>query len=171
MTVFDYMFLSILGLSIALGLWRGLVSEVLGLAALVLAVIVAGRYADVAALQFESMIDDPRGRMAAAFALILFAVLLVVSLVKLFLRRLLRAVGLGATDRFFGAVFGAFRGLVITLILVWVGGLIGMSHEPWWKQALSAPLLEKAVGVVGSWLPDVDVDSIADSVTDSIRIK
>ena len=165
MTIFDYAFLSILGLSAGLGLWRGLVGEILGLAALVLALIVASRYADVAALQFENTIADPRGRVAAAFALILFAVLLLVSLVKLFLRRLLRAAGLGATDRFFGAVFGLVRGLVITLIVVWVGGLVGISRETWWEQALFAPPLEQAVNRVGLWLPDVD------SVAEGIRFR
>ncbi|MCL1824957.1 MAG: CvpA family protein [Betaproteobacteria bacterium] len=162
MTVFDYAFLSILGLSATLGLWRGLTSEVLGLAGLVLALVTATHYADVAAHQFENMIDDPRARVAAAFALILFAVLLVVSLAKLFLRRLLCTVGLGATDRFFGAVFGIVRGLMIVLIVVWVGGLIGMSREPWWERALFAPLLEKAVSRIEPWLPDIDsaVDDI-----------
>ena len=162
MTIFDYAFLSILGLSATLGLWRGLVSEILGLAALVLALIVASRYVDVAALQFENTITDPRARVAAAFALILFAVLLLVSLVKLFLRRLLRAVGLGATDRFFGAVFGFVRGLVIALVVVWIGGLVGMSRESWWKQALFAPPLEQAVNRVELWLPDVG--SIAEGI-------
>jgi membrane protein required for colicin V production len=162
MTVFDYAFLSILGLSAILGLWRGLVSEILGLAAWILALIVAANYADAAALRFENMIADPRWRMVAAFALILFTVLLLVSLVKIFLRRLLRIVGLGATDRFLGTLFGVVRGLVIALVAVWGGGLIGMSHEPWWEHSLFAPPLEKAVGRIEPWLPDVE--SLADDI-------
>jgi len=161
MTVFDYAFLSILGLSAVLGVWRGLVSEVLGVAAWVLALIVASRYFDVAAPQFENTIADERWRVVAAFALILFAVLLLMSLAKLFLRRLLRAVGLGAADRFLGAVFGVVRGLAIALAVVWIGGLIGMSQESWWRQALFAPPLEKAVNVVGLWLPEIDLPDIA----------
>jgi len=157
MTVFDYAFLSVLGLSAALGLWRGAVSEILGLVGWILALFVASRYADTAMPQFENVIADPRWRMVAVFALILFAVLLLVSLVKLFLRRLLRAVGLGATDRFLGTVFGLLRGLLIALVVVWVGGLIGMSHEPWWKQALFVPPLENAVNKISSWLPEVDL--------------
>jgi len=165
MTIFDYAFLSILGLSAILGLWRGLVSEILGLVGLVLGLVLASRYADVVALQLERTIADPRWRMAAGFGLIFFAVLLLLLLVKLFLRRFLYAVGFGLTDRFLGTMFGAVRGLVIALVIVWIGGLVGMSYEPWWKQAMFAPPLEKAVNGVGSWLPDVD------SVVDSIRFK
>lgn len=157
MTVFDYVFLSVLGLSAALGLWRGVVSEVLGLAGWILALLVAGRYAETAMAQLGNVVADPRWRMVAAFALILFAVLLLVSLVKLFLRRLLHAVGLGATDRFLGTVFGVIRGLMVALAVVWVGGLIGMSREPWWEQALFAPPLEKAVNEVRLWLPEIDL--------------
>jgi len=176
MTVFDYVFLSVLGLSAILGLWRGLVSEVLGLAAWIFALVMASHYANVASILFlEKTIADPRWRMAVAFALILFAVLLVVSLARLFLRRLLRAVGLGATDRFLGALFGVVRGLAIALTVVWIGGLVGMSREPWWEQALFAPPLKKAVDVVGLWLPDIDlpdVGSIGDGIhSGSFRFK
>ncbi|MCL2875207.1 MAG: CvpA family protein [Betaproteobacteria bacterium] len=158
MTVFDYVFLAVLGLSAMLGLWRGAVSEILGLAGWVLALIVAGQYVDVAAPRFVNTIVDPRWRVVASFALVLFAVLLLMSLVKFFLRHLLYAVGLGATDRFLGAVFGVIRGLVIALAVVWIGGLIGMSREPWWKQALFAPPLENAMEKVRAWLPEIDID-------------
>ncbi len=171
MTVFDYAFLSVLVLSATLGLWRGLVSEVLSLAAWVLALVMASHYANVTAILFlEKTIADPRLRMAAAFALILFAVLLLVSLVRLFLRHLLRAVGLGATDRFLGALFGVVRGLAIALTVVWIGGLVGMSREPWWEQALFASPLERAVEVVGLWLPEFDLPDVG-SIGDSSHFK
>jgi len=157
MTVFDYVFLAVLGLSAVLGLWRGAVSEILTLAGWILALILASRYADVAALQLGNTIPDPLWRMVAAFALILFAVLLVVSLAKLFLRRVLQAVGLGSTDRFFGTLFGVVRGLVIAMVVVWVGGVVGISQELWWKQALFAPPLEKAVNEAKIWLPEIDL--------------
>jgi membrane protein required for colicin V production len=156
MTIFDYMFLSILGLSAILGLWRGLVSEILGLAAWVLALVVASSHADAAALRLEGTVADPRWRVVVAFLLILITILLLVSLVKIFLRRLLHTVGLGATDRFLGTLFGLLRGLLIALTAVWAGGLVGMSHEPWWERALFAPPLEKAVDRIERWLPEVD---------------
>lgn len=160
MTVFDYVFLSILGLSTVLGLWRGVVSEILAVAAWILAVIAAWRYGDVAASLLEGTISDPGWRAGAAFALVVLVVLLLMSLARVMLRRLLRAVGLGATDRFLGAAFGLVRGLAIAFVIVLLGGLVGMSREAWWEQAMFAPPLEEAVVASKPYLPDAVADRI-----------
>ena len=154
MTVFDYTFLSILGLSALLGLWRGLVSEIMAVASWVLALLAAWRYADAAAELLNGVIGNSSWRMVAAFALIVIAVLLLASLLRYLLRSLLRAAGLGATDRFFGTLFGIVRGLAIAFLAVSGGGMIGMSREPWWEQALFAPPLETAVIAAKPWMPD-----------------
>jgi membrane protein required for colicin V production len=93
--------------------------------------------------------------MVAAFALVVVAVLLFVSLLRFLLREMLKAVGLRATDRFFGAIFGIARGLAIAFVAVLLGGLAGMAREPWWANALFAPPLETAVIAAKPWLPEV----------------
>jgi membrane protein required for colicin V production len=160
MTVFDYAFLSILGLSAAVGLWRGLVSEVMALLAWALAIVAAWRYSGEAAVLLEQIILDPTWRMAAAVALVVIAVLLLAGVVRLLLRQLLRAAGLGSTDRFFGALFGIARGLAITFVVVLLGGLLGVSQEPWWEQAVFARPLETAVIAAKPWLPDAVADRV-----------
>lgn len=161
MTVFDYTFLSILGLSALLGLWRGLVSEIMAVASWVLALLAAWRYADVAAELLNGVIGNSSWRMVAAFALIVIAVLLLASLLRYLLRSLLRAAGLGATDRFFGTLFGIVRGLAIALLAVSGGGMIdNMPREPWWEQALFAPPLETAVIAAKPWMPDAVAEKI-----------
>jgi membrane protein required for colicin V production len=160
MTAFDYVFLSILGLSAIVGLWRGLVSEIMALLAWGLAILAAWRYSGVAARLLEQVILDPTWRTAAAVALVVIAVLLLASLVRLLLRQLLRAAGLGGTDRFLGALFGIVRGLAITFVAVLLGGLLGVSQEPWWEQAFFAPPLETAVVAAKPWLPDAVADRV-----------
>jgi membrane protein required for colicin V production len=160
MTVFDYTFLSVLGLSALLGLWRGLVSEIMSVVAWVLAILAAWRYADAAAGLLGGVIADSNVRMVAAFALVVIAVLLFASLLRYLLRQLLRAAGLGATDRFLGMLFGIVRGLAIAFLAVLLGGLVGMSREPWWEQALFAPPLETAVIAAKPWMPDAVAEKI-----------
>ncbi|MDR0717010.1 MAG: CvpA family protein [Azoarcus sp.] len=155
MTVFDYAFLSILGLSAAVGMWRGLVSEIMALAAWALAIAAAWYCADGVERQLGGAIADPAWRMAAAVALVVVAVLLLAALARFLLRQLLRAAGLGSTDRFFGALFGVARGLAIAFVVVLLGGVAGISREPWWEQALFAPPLETAVIAARPWLPDM----------------
>ena len=160
MTVFDYVFLGILALSAAVGMWRGLVSEVMAVAAWVLALFAAWRYNEQAAWVFAGFIAEPLWRQVAGGALVVVGVLILVALVRYLLRQLLRAAGLGATDRFFGALFGIARGLLVALVVVLIGGLAGLSREPWWSQALFSPPLETAVLAAKPWLPDVVADKI-----------
>ncbi|MDR2031309.1 MAG: CvpA family protein [Azoarcus sp.] len=155
MTVFDYVFLSVLGLSAAVGMWRGLVSEIMALAAWILAIVAAWCCADEVERQLAGAVADPAWRTVAAVALVVVAVLLLAALSRFLLRQLLRATGLGSADRFFGALFGVARGLAIAFVAVLLGGVAGVSREPWWERALFAPPLEAAVIAAKPWLPDV----------------
>lgn len=155
MTVFDYAVLGVLTLSAVVGMWRGLVSEIIALLAWVAALFAAWRYASQLAPLLAGAVSDPAWRHVAAFALIFVAVLIVAALLRFLLRELLKAVGLGTADRLFGAMFGLARGLALALAVVMVGGLIGISREPWWSNALFAPPLETAVIAAKPWLPDV----------------
>jgi len=87
-------------------------------------------------------------------------VLLLAAFLRFLLRELLKAAGLGATDRFFGALFGLARGLAITFAVVLIGGLVGVSREPWWANAMFSPPLETAVIAAKPWLPDAVADRV-----------
>lgn len=116
MTGFDLCVLAILAISLLLGLWRGLVSEVLALAAWVLALLAGKTFSSDAAPALAGVIKDPTLQMSVAFALIVVAVILLVALVRFLLRELLRAAGLGVADRLLGACFGLGRGLLVVLL-------------------------------------------------------
>lgn len=160
MTVFDYVFLAVLALSAAVGLWRGLVSEVMALVAWLAALILAWRYSAEAAALLSGFINDPAWRQIAGFALVVIVVLLLAAFLRFLLRELLKAAGLGATDRFFGALFGLARGLAIAFAVVLLGGLVGASREPWWANAMFSPPLETAVIAAKPWLPDAVADRV-----------
>lgn len=154
MTAFDYIFLAVLALSAAVGMWRGLVSEVIAMLAWILAALAAWRYSAEAGSLLTSVVSEPAWRPVAGFVLIFIAVLLLAALVRFLLRELLKAVGLGAADRLFGAVFGLARGLAIAFAVVLLGGLVGVAREPWWANAKFSPPLETAVISAKPWLPD-----------------
>lgn len=154
MTVFDYVFIGVMILSAAVGMWRGLVSEVISLLAWMVALFAAWRFSGEAAVLFGGVIAEAAWRQVAGFALIFIVVLLCAALLRFLLRELLRAVGLGATDRLFGALFGLARGLAVALLVVLLGGLIGIAREPWWANATFSPPLETAVVAAKPWLPE-----------------
>lgn len=160
MTAFDFIFVGLLVLSAAVGMWRGLVSEVIALVAWVAALIAAWLYADGAAAHLAGVILEPFWRQVAGFALIFIGVLLFAAILRFLLRQLLRAAGLGPADRFFGTLFGLARGVLIALVVVLLGGLVGMAKEPWWAESIFAPPLETAVIAAKPWLPDAVADRI-----------
>ncbi|MDR2113176.1 MAG: CvpA family protein [Candidatus Accumulibacter sp.] len=153
MTPFDYTVLVILLASMMLGGWRGVLSEIIAIAAWVAAFCAAKMWGGEFARQFLTGIGDPLLRIVVAWVLIVVIVLLVMSMVRLAVRGLLRAVGLSPTDRTLGILFGAARGGLVVLALVALGGMLSLSGEKWWRGAyLSAPL-ETAVLACRPWLP------------------
>ena len=153
MTVFDYAVLAIVAASILLGAWRGLVSEVLALAAWVVALLAGRALAPEMAPVFGEWLQEPALGYAAAFVAIVLAVLVAAALLRLALSKLLRAIGLGPLDRFLGAVFGVARGVLVVLLCVLIGGLTALPQQAWWRQAWLAPPLETAVLAAKPWLP------------------
>lgn len=153
MTFFDYAVIVIVALSLLLGVLRGVVSEVLSLAAWVLAIVAAKLLAPKLAPEFAQWIFDPSLQYLAAFAVIVVAVLIFGAVVKLLMKSVIKAIGLGTIDRILGAVFGMTRGAGVVLILVAAGGLTAIPKQSWWRDAALSPPLETAVIGIKPWLP------------------
>ncbi|HRH14878.1 MAG TPA: CvpA family protein [Azonexus sp.] len=154
MAVFDYVVGGIVALSLALGLWRGVVSELIALAAWVLAYITALEFGAPSGQLVFGGIADPAVRALAGCALVFVAVLVAMSLVRLAVRSMVKALGLTLSDRLLGMFFGLARGVAIVMALVAVGGLTAAPQQIWWKQAILAPPLETAVLAARPWLPE-----------------
>ena len=154
MTAFDYVVIAIVSASVLLGVWRGVVGEVIALVAWVLAFFAAKWWGDeVAQVVFAGIIADPALRIVAAWVAVFVVVLLLMALLRLAVRGLLKALGLSPTDRLLGVIFGLARGLLIVLVLVAVGGMLSMAKERWWSDAYFSAPLETAVLAGKPWLP------------------
>ena len=154
MAVFDYAVIGIVALSLALGLWRGVVSELIALAAWLLAVMAALEFGGEAGNFLFFKISDPAIRALAGCALVFVVVLVAMSLVRLAVHSMVKALGLSLSDRLLGMFFGVARGVLVVMALVAAGGLTSAPQQPWWKQAALAPPLETAVLAAKPWLPD-----------------
>lgn len=153
MTPFDYGVLVVLTISVLLGLWRGVVSELLSLVAWVIAFIAARTWAEVVSDMLSGSIADPALRHGAAFILVFVLVLVLMAMARFLVRELLRAVGLGFVDRILGAVFGIARGMLLVMVGVLVAGLTALPRQSWWRGASFSPPLETAVLASRPWLP------------------
>ncbi len=155
MTAFDYAVITIIALSMLLGMWRGIVYEVLTLLGWVAAFFVARWLAADLAAMLPNMITAADFRTAIAYALLFIATLLLSGLVAwLVSKAITQSVGLRGTVRVLGAMFGIARGALLVLILVLIAGLTNWPKEPMWREAtLSRPLQELALESL-VWLPE-----------------
>ncbi len=154
MAAFDYAVIGIVALSLVLGLWRGVVSEMMALAAWVLAFMAALEFGAQSGQLVFAGIADPAVRALAGCALVFVGVLVAMSLVRLAVRSMVKALGLSLSDRLLGMFFGLARGVLLVMILVAVGGMTAAPQQVWWKQATLAPPLQTAVLAARPWMPD-----------------
>lgn len=153
MTAFDYAVLTVISASVLLGLWRGVVSEILAVVAWIAAFLVARVAAAGVADWLSGRIAEPGMRLAVAYVLVFVGVLLVFAIARMLISLLLKAVGLGLLDRLLGAVFGALRGILVVLAVVLVAGMTPLPKAAWWRDAILAPPLETVIIAAKPWLP------------------
>jgi membrane protein required for colicin V production len=154
MTVFDYVVIGIVAISLVLGLWRGVMGEMIALAAWVLAFMAALEFGVQAGTAAFSGIADPALRALAGCVLVFAGVLVAMSVVRIAVRSMVKALGLSLSDRLLGMLFGLARGVLAVLLLVAAGGMTSAPQQPWWKQAMLARPLETVVMAARMWLPD-----------------
>ncbi len=153
MTLLDYAVLIIIGFSIALSIMRGLVRELLALAAWGLAFFVAWLLGGQAAALMPAEIPGDELRALAGYVATFFLVLLLMSLVAFAVSQMIKGAGLSAEDRLLGAVFGLVRGFAVVMTLVLLAGATALPAQPFWREAVLRPLLERTAIVIKSWLP------------------
>jgi membrane protein required for colicin V production len=132
----DWLLCAVLLLSMLLGAWRGLVYELMSLAAWVMAFVLAQWLAqDVAQMLPFLKGAAEQVQYAAAFVLVFVAALFAAGMLSWLLKKVVETVGLRPVDRALGAVFGLVRGVLLLLVVTVVIQLLGMAHQAWWQEA------------------------------------
>ena len=153
MTWLDYAVIGVFAASLVLGAWRGLVREVLSVLGWVIAFLAANLFAGPLGPAMPQAIPGPELRVAAAYLAVFVGSLVATSLLALLLSKIVKAVGLGGTDRMLGALFGAARGLLIVVAAALLAGLTGAPRQPFWRDSASGPLLAQAALALQPLLP------------------
>lgn len=153
MTLFDLAVLVVVGLSILLSVIRGLVREVLALAAWVVAFLAANLLAGRVAPWLPDAVPSEEFRLLAGFLGVFVAVLIAMSVLAIMVSKLVKNAGLGLEDRLLGSVFGFARGLLVVMVAVLLAGLTSLPRQAVWRNAVLSDPLEAFAGQVKTWLP------------------
>ncbi|WP_111656792.1 CvpA family protein [Isoalcanivorax indicus] len=138
MNLADGVILFIIAVSALISVRRGFMREAFSLVTWVAAFIIARLFGPGLEVMLEPSIETPSIRMAVAFGSLFAATLVVGALINHLLGELVRVTGLSGTDRLFGMVFGAVRGMVVVIVLVALAGPMFVD-DVWWQQSVLVP--------------------------------
>jgi membrane protein required for colicin V production len=154
MTIFDYIVLIIIGLSVILSVMRGMIREVLAIVGLVAAFYVGITYTNQLLPMMPVDIPNDALRVLAAFLVLFLATLLLATLLGIALSAIFKKAGLGWLNRFLGALFGVARGLLIVCVIVFLAGLTDIPKDSRWRNAMFSAPIEALVLSSLPWVPE-----------------
>ncbi len=150
----DWIFLAVLLLSMLLGLWRGLMVELLSVAGWIAAFVVAQMFATQVGQWLPMDGSATQLRYAAGFALAFLGTLIASGLLGWLAKKMLASVGLSGLDRLLGATFGLVRGAIILLAVATVVLMTPMKTGESWRQSIGAGVLSAVLTGLKPVLPD-----------------
>jgi membrane protein required for colicin V production len=153
MTVFDLAVVVVVGLSMFLGWWRGLVYESVSLLSWVAAYFVARLFALDIVDDVPASVGTEPARMAVAFAILFGLTLVAGGVLAWGMNKLVDSAGLARLDGSLGAAFGLLRGGFLVIVLVMLCGMTSLPGTSAWRDALTSSTLEGVAIEARAWLP------------------
>ncbi len=116
-----------------LGLARGLVAELFGLLAWVVAIYLGSHYGEVARPVFESWNIEPRVQAMLACLMVGVVVFTLIAVLGGFLSRSIGASVFAPVNRMLGLLFGAARGAIVIGLLTLLALQFGLEDSSVWQ--------------------------------------
>ncbi len=142
-----------LTISILVGIWRGLVTEVMALLGWVVAYVAAqflgadvGRYVPVGEM-------GSRTNVIAGMAIAFMLTWIAWAILTWGITQILKASGLGGTDRLLGAFFGLIRGMIVALVLSTFVSMTPLAQAESWRASRGVGWLDAVLQGLRPILP------------------
>jgi membrane protein required for colicin V production len=149
----DAVLLAALLVSILVGLWRGIVFEVLSLAGWVAAFVAAQLWGEEVARWLPVGTPGSALNHGVGIAATFLAALIVWGIGTRIVRMLVRATPLSGIDRVLGSVFGVARAIVLGLAVATVVLMTPAARSADWQRSYSGPWLTRWVMSLKPMLP------------------
>jgi membrane protein required for colicin V production len=154
MNWFDFVIFGVIGLSIVVSFFRGILREILSLVIWILAFILSFKYSSSVSIWLQSFVHGQMISYVLAFVLIFLAVFLFGMVLNFFIKHVIDKVGFGPIDRVLGFCFGAARGVIVVTVLLMFIAVSPMQKEAWYASSKVAPYFKTAVTWLSNFLPD-----------------
>jgi membrane protein required for colicin V production len=138
----DAVVLAALVLSLGLGIFRGIVREILSLSSWIISIWLAYVYGDDLAIVVVPWVESERLSGLIGYVVVFVTVLVLLSLVGALLLKLFRIAGLSGTSRLLGGLFGFLRGLVIVTVLLFSAEWTPATSQAWFRDSQIVPYFD-----------------------------
>jgi len=156
MHVVDMLVLGALLIGVVLGLLRGFLTQITGVAGILGGLWLADRYHDALRARVVDRLLHGSHNGTVAFMAILIATILAAALTSWALRKLVENLELGTYDRLMGALFGSLKAALVCAGLLLAVATFAPSNGGLMRaigDSRAGPLLWKGMGRVAAWLP------------------
>ena len=152
----DAVVIAVLVLSFGLGIFRGIVREVLSLSSWIVAIWLAYLYGDNLSTMIVPWIESEQLSGLIGYILVFVAVLVLLSVVGALLFKIFRLSEHSGTDRILGGLFGSLRGLVIVTVLLFMAEWTPATSQAWFRESQIVPYFEAPL----TWFKSKVVDQL-----------
>ena len=146
----DYLIIATVAISGTVGLFRGLLREVVAVCTWIIAAFVAWHFAGALEPHLGGLLAQDGVRPWAARLILFLAVLLLGQAVGVIVNYFVRLSLFTGVDRFLGLLFGLARGVLIIGVAVIVCETVRLDSEPWWHQSMLVPYGQDAAALLWS---------------------
>ncbi|HTV76669.1 MAG TPA: CvpA family protein [Steroidobacteraceae bacterium] len=149
-TTADYLIIVTVVVSGTVGLFRGLLREIIAVCTWIVAAFVAWHFAAALEPHLGGLLNQEPVRPWAARLILFLLVLLLGHAVGVIVNYFVRLSLLTGVDRFLGLLFGLLRGVLIVGAAIIVCETVRLDREPWWHQSILVPYGQDAADLLWS---------------------
>ena len=165
MTTFDIIVFSILGLSVVLSLFKGLVKEIFSLLSYLGGYLMAAHYQQSFAQVFIEIIPSKAiAKLIAFIAIYIFTAITISLIGRVFRSMIISATKLSIFDRLIGGVVGFGRGLIIIVAILYPIQFFPNISQKLTQDSQTAPYLAKVLQLINQKSASLDIRGKLDNL-------
>ena len=149
----DIVIIAIFAMSALIGIYRGLVKEILSVASWVLAAFAAFQFGEQASEYIKPYVKQEPLDLAIAYVAVFLVSLILFSIISHIISQVFESSGMKGVDRSIGSLFGILRAAAVIVALILVGRFMAMDNQQWWIDSKFIPYFEPLVDWFKSYLP------------------
>ena len=165
MTTFDINVFSILGLSVVLSLFKGLVKEIFSLLSYLGGYLMAAHYQQSFAQVFIEIIPSKAiAKLIAFIAIYIFTAIIISLIGRVFRSMIISATKLSIFDRLIGGVVGFGKGLIIIVAIIYPIQFFPNISQKLTQDSQTAPYLAKVLQLINQKSASFDIRGKLDNL-------